>query len=74
MAEGPPIQKAALRGLKAGLSMKGTLELAHDFRDLRRLGRRQQRRFGHVRCGRGRQQGQRDQPRFSHPPLSVCCQ
>ena len=32
MAEGPPIQKAALRGLKAGLSMKGTLELAHDFR------------------------------------------
>jgi tryptophan synthase alpha chain len=32
MAEGPPIQKAALRGLKAGLSMKGTLELARDFR------------------------------------------
>lgn len=32
MAEGPPIQKAALRGLKAGLSMRGTLELAHDFR------------------------------------------
>lgn len=32
MAEGPPIQKAALRGLKAGLSMRGTLELARDFR------------------------------------------
>lgn len=32
MAEGPPIQKASLRGLKAGLSMRGTLELARDFR------------------------------------------
>ena len=32
MAEGPPIQKAALRGLKAGLTLKGTLELARDFR------------------------------------------
>lgn len=32
MAEGPPIQKAALRGLKAGLSMRGTLDLARDFR------------------------------------------
>lgn len=32
MAEGPPIQKAALRGLKAGLTMKGTLALAADFR------------------------------------------
>ena len=32
MAAGPPIQKAALRGLKAGLSMRGTLELARDFR------------------------------------------
>ena len=32
MAEGPPIQKAALRGLKAGLSLRGTLELARDFR------------------------------------------
>ena len=25
MAEGPPIQKAAIRGLKAGLTLKGTL-------------------------------------------------
>jgi tryptophan synthase alpha chain len=33
MAEGPPIQRAALRGLKAGLSLKGTLELAKAFRD-----------------------------------------
>ncbi|WP_029086821.1 tryptophan synthase subunit alpha [Brevundimonas aveniformis] len=32
MAEGPPIQKAALRGLKAGLTLKGTLALATDFR------------------------------------------
>lgn len=32
MAEGPPIQKAALRGLKAGLTLKGTLDLAADFR------------------------------------------
>ena len=32
MAEGPPIQKAALRGLKAGLTLRGTLELARDFR------------------------------------------
>ncbi len=32
MAEGPPIQRAALRGLKAGLSLKGTLGLAADFR------------------------------------------
>ena len=32
MAEGPPIQKAALRGLKAGLTLKGTLALAADFR------------------------------------------
>lgn len=32
MAEGPPIQRAALRGLKAGLTLKGTLELAADFR------------------------------------------
>ena len=32
MAEGPPIQKAAIRGLKAGLTLKGTLELARDFR------------------------------------------
>lgn len=32
MAEGPPIQRAALRGLKAGLSLKGTLALAADFR------------------------------------------
>jgi len=33
MAEGPPIQKAAQRGLKAGLTLKGTLDLARDFRD-----------------------------------------
>ena len=33
MAEGPPIQRAALRGLKAGLSLKGTLELARAFRE-----------------------------------------
>jgi tryptophan synthase alpha chain len=32
MAEGPPIQRAALRGLKAGLTLKGTLALAADFR------------------------------------------
>ncbi|WP_374513068.1 tryptophan synthase subunit alpha [Brevundimonas sp.] len=32
MAEGPPIQRAALRGLKAGLSLKGTLALAAAFR------------------------------------------
>lgn len=33
MAEGPPIQKAAIRALKAGLTLKGTLELAQAFRD-----------------------------------------
>ncbi|WP_374274830.1 tryptophan synthase subunit alpha [Brevundimonas sp.] len=33
MAEGPPIQKAALRGLRAGLTLKGTLDLARVFRD-----------------------------------------
>jgi len=32
MAEGPPIQKAAQRGLNAGLTLKGTLALARDFR------------------------------------------
>jgi len=32
MAEGPSIQKAALRGLKAGLTLKGTLALAAAFR------------------------------------------
>lgn len=32
MAEGPPIQKAAQRGLKAGLTLQGTLDLAQDFR------------------------------------------
>ena len=32
MAEGPPIQRAALRGLKAGLTRKGTLDLAAAFR------------------------------------------
>ena len=33
MAEGPPIQKAAIRALKAGLTLKGTLDLARAFRD-----------------------------------------
>lgn len=33
MAEGPPIQKAAQRGLKAGLTLRGTLDLARAFRD-----------------------------------------
>ncbi|MBL0948845.1 tryptophan synthase subunit alpha [Brevundimonas sp.] len=32
MAEGPTIQRAALRGLKSGLTLKGTLELARRFR------------------------------------------
>ena len=32
MAEGPPIQRAAIRGLKAGLTLKGTLDLAVAFR------------------------------------------
>ncbi len=33
MAEGPPIQRAALRGLKTGLTLKGTLEMARAFRE-----------------------------------------
>ena len=33
MAEGPPIQRAALRGLQAGLTLKGTLDLACAFRE-----------------------------------------
>lgn len=33
MAEGPTIQKAALRGLQAGLTLKGTLQMAADFRE-----------------------------------------
>lgn len=32
MAEGPPIQRAAQRGLAAGLTLSGTLDLARDFR------------------------------------------
>jgi tryptophan synthase alpha chain len=32
MAEGPTIQKAALRGLQAGLTLKSTLQMAADFR------------------------------------------
>lgn len=32
MAEGPTIQKAAARGLKSGLTLKGTLDLAREFR------------------------------------------
>ncbi len=33
MAEGPPIQRAAQRGLKAGLTLRGTLDLARAFRE-----------------------------------------
>jgi tryptophan synthase alpha chain len=33
MAEGPPIQRAAQRGLKAGLTLKGTLSLCAEFRE-----------------------------------------
>jgi len=33
MAEGPPIQRAALRGLRAGLTLRGTLDLARAFRE-----------------------------------------
>jgi tryptophan synthase alpha chain len=32
MAEGPPIQRAALRALKAGMTLKGTLSLVAQFR------------------------------------------
>ncbi len=32
MAEGPPIQRASLRGLKAGMTLKGTLDLVKRFR------------------------------------------
>ncbi|HEY0103074.1 MAG TPA: tryptophan synthase subunit alpha [Brevundimonas sp.] len=32
MAEGPPIQRAALRGLADGMTLRGTLELARAFR------------------------------------------
>jgi tryptophan synthase alpha chain len=32
MAEGPTIQKAAARGLKSGLTLKGTLDLVREFR------------------------------------------
>lgn len=32
MAEGPPIQRAALRGLQAGMTLRGTLDLVADFR------------------------------------------
>ena len=32
MAEGPPIQRAALRGLAAGMTLRGTLDLVADFR------------------------------------------
>jgi len=32
MAEGPPIQRAAQRGLAAGLTLNGTLDLVRDFR------------------------------------------
>jgi tryptophan synthase alpha chain len=32
MAEGPPIQRAALRSLKAGMTLKGTLDLVRRFR------------------------------------------
>ncbi len=33
MAEGPPIQRAALRALKAGMTLKDTLELTRRFRE-----------------------------------------
>lgn len=33
MAEGPPIQRAAQRGLASGMTLKGTLELARRFRE-----------------------------------------
>src|SRR5206468_1473856 len=33
MAEGPPIQRAALRALSAGMTLRGTLELARRFRE-----------------------------------------
>lgn len=32
MAEGPPIQRAALRALKSGMHLKGTLDMARTFR------------------------------------------
>jgi tryptophan synthase alpha chain len=34
MAEGPPIQKASLRALKAGMTLKGTLALVRRFRKM----------------------------------------
>ena len=33
MAEGPPIQRAAQRSLKAGMTLRGTLDIAKGFRD-----------------------------------------
>ncbi len=33
MAEGPPIQRAALRGMAAGLTLRGTMDLARAFRE-----------------------------------------
>ena len=33
MAEGPPVQRAALRGLASGMTLKGTLELVRRFRE-----------------------------------------
>ena len=33
MAEGPPIQRAALRGMAAGLTLRGTMDLAKAFRE-----------------------------------------
>ncbi|MCR5878346.1 tryptophan synthase subunit alpha [Phenylobacterium sp. J367] len=33
MAEGPPIQRAAQRALAAGMTLRGTLDLARDFRE-----------------------------------------
>ena len=33
MAEGPPIQRAAIRGLKAGFGLRSTMELAREFRE-----------------------------------------
>ena len=39
MAEGPPIQRAALRALKAGMTLKGTLDLVRRFRKAMRTRR-----------------------------------
>ena len=58
MAEGPPIQRAAQRGLKAGFNLTRTLELARAFRLLRLGGRGDRGEGGRGRrCGAGRGAG-----------------